>query len=223
MDVDHKRQGLTGDAEEEVAVGDLDATGKGFELAEGGAGFGEATGGKAETNEDTAEGVGGGVAGVDQNAGTMGNVAEVEFLEAMTGAVVEFEAVGGKRDSGVGGVVEGVFGGIAGRFKGADVKLVTVEDGTEGAVGVEFFTDEYEGVEVGLHGLGVLRFGTIVFTGFLFAGNGALFLAVAVTGFAVEDVGINEEVVATAAVVGAFFHGRKCLQGFERGLTCAQA
>ena len=100
--------GSAGDAEEEIAVGGLNATGEGFELVEGSTGFGEATIAVVDAGEDAAEGVGGGVAGVDEDAGAMGDVAKVEFLEAVTGAVVEFEAVGGKRDGGVGGVVEGV-------------------------------------------------------------------------------------------------------------------
>lgn len=92
-------------------MGDLDATGEGFELTEGGTGFGKAAVAEVDAGEDAAEGVGGGVAGMNEDAGTVGNVAEVEFLEAVTETVVEFEPVGGKRDSGVGGVVEGVLGG----------------------------------------------------------------------------------------------------------------
>lgn len=138
-------------------MGDLEATDKGFELTEGGTGFGKAAIAEADAGEDAAEGVGGDVAGVDEDAGTVGNVTKVEFLEAMTGAVVEFEAVGGKRDGGVGCVVEGVFGWIVWRFEGADAEPVTVEDGAEGAVGVEFFTDEDEGVEVSLHDVKSLK------------------------------------------------------------------
>lgn len=77
-------------------MGNLDASGKGFDLTEGGAGFGEAAVAEADAGEDAAEGVGGGVAGMNEDAGTVWNVTEVEFLEAMTGAVVEFEPVGGK-------------------------------------------------------------------------------------------------------------------------------
>jgi len=138
-------------------VGDVDATGEGFELTEGGAGFGEVSAAEVDAGEDAAEGVGGGVAGVDEDAGAAGYVAEAEFLKAVTGAVVEFEPVGGKGDGGVGGVVEGVFGRIVGRFKGADAELVAIEDGADGAVGVKFFADEDEGVEVVLHGVKVLR------------------------------------------------------------------
>lgn len=138
-------------------VGDLNATGEGFELTEGGAGSGKATVNEVDTGEDAAEGIGGSVAGVDENTGTVGNVTEVEFLEAVTGAVVEFEPVGGKGDGGIGGVVKGVFGRIVRRFKGADVKPVTVEYGAEGPVGVKFFADEDEGVEVVLHGVRGLK------------------------------------------------------------------
>lgn len=88
---------------------------------------------------------------MDQDTGTVGNVAKVEFLETVTGVVVEFEAVDGKWDGSIGGVVEGVFGRIIRRFEGSDIELVTIENGTDGAVGVKFFTDEDEGVEVGLH------------------------------------------------------------------------
>lgn len=85
-------------------MGNLDATGEGFELTEGGTGFGEAAVAEVDAGEDAAEGVGGGVAGVDENAGTVGNVTEVEFLETVTGAAVKFEPVGSKGDSGIGGV-----------------------------------------------------------------------------------------------------------------------
>lgn len=134
-------------------MGGLDGTGEGFELTEGGAGFGEAAVAEVDAREDAAEGVGGSVSGMDEDAGTVGNVAEAEFLEAVTGAVVEFEPVGGKGDGGVGGVVEGVFRRIVWRFEGADVEPVPVEYGADGPVGVKFFTDEDEGVEVGLHGV----------------------------------------------------------------------
>lgn len=132
-------------------MGDLNTTGEGFELAEGNTGFGEAAVTEADAGEDAAEGVGGGVTGVDQDAGTVGNVAKVEFLETVTGAVVEFEAVGSKGDGGIGGVVEGIFRRIVWRFEGSDVKPVPVEYGAEGPVGVKFFADEDEGVEVVLH------------------------------------------------------------------------
>lgn len=132
-------------------MGDLNTTGEGFELAEGSTGFGEAAVTEADAGENAAEGVGRSVAGVDQDTGTVGNVAKVEFLETVTGAVVEFEAVDGKRDGGIGGVVESIFRRIIRRFEGSDIELVTVENGTDGAVGVKFFTDEDEGVEVGLH------------------------------------------------------------------------
>lgn len=138
-------------------MSDLDATGKGFELTEGGAGFGEAAVAEVDAGEDAAEGVGGGVAGVDEDAGTVGNVTEVEFLEAVTGAVVEFEPVGGKGDGGIGGVVKGVFGRIVRRFEGADAEPVAVEYGADGPVGVKFFADEDEGVEVVLHGVKGLK------------------------------------------------------------------
>ena len=72
-------------------MGNLDASGEGFDLTEGGAGFGEAAVAEVDAGEDAAEGVGGGVAGMDEDAGTVRNVTEVEFLETMTGAVVEFE------------------------------------------------------------------------------------------------------------------------------------
>lgn len=138
-------------------MGNLDATGEGFELTEGGTGFGEAAVAEVDAGEDAAEGVGGGVTDVDEDAGTVGNITEVEFLETMTGAVVEFEPVGGKGDGGIGGVVKGVFGRIVWRFKGADIKPVAVEYGAEGPVGVKFFADEDEGVEVGLHGVRGLK------------------------------------------------------------------
>ena len=138
-------------------MGDLDATGEGFELTEGGAGFGEAAVAEVDAGEDAAEGVGGGVAGMYEDAGTVGNITEVEFLEAVTGAVVEFEAVGGKGDGGVGGVVKGIFGRIVGRLEGADIKPVPVEYGANGPVGVKFFADEDEGVEVVLHGVKGLK------------------------------------------------------------------
>lgn len=135
----------------------LDATGEGFELTEGGAGFGEAAVAEVDAGEDAAAGVGGGVTDVDEDAGTVGNVAEVEFLEAVTGAVVEFEPVGGKGDGGIGGVVEGIFRRIVRRFEGSDIKPVPVEYGADGPVGVKFFADEDEGVEVVLHGVKGLK------------------------------------------------------------------
>ncbi len=138
-------------------MGNVDATGKGFELTEGGAGFGEAAVAEVDAGEDAAEGVGGGVAGMNEDAGTAGNVAEVEFLEAVTGAVVEFEPVGGKGDGGIGGVVKGIFRRIVRWFEGADAEPVTVEYGADGPVGVKFFTDEDEGVEVALHGVKGLK------------------------------------------------------------------
>lgn len=97
-------EGLTGDVQEDFAVGNLDFTSKGFELMEGSTGFGEAAVAEVDAREDAAEGVGRGVAGVDEDAGTMGYVAEAEFLEAVTGAVVEFEPVGGKRDGCISGL-----------------------------------------------------------------------------------------------------------------------
>ena len=103
-------------------MGNLDASGEGFDLTEGGAGFGEAAVAEVDAGEDAAEGVGGGVAGMDEDAGTVRNVTEVEFLETMTGAVVEFEPVGGKGDGGIDGVVKGVFGRIVWRFECADVE-----------------------------------------------------------------------------------------------------
>ncbi len=42
-------------------MGDLDASGKGFELTEGGAGFGEVAVVEVDAGEDAAEGVGGSV------------------------------------------------------------------------------------------------------------------------------------------------------------------
>lgn len=109
-------------------MGDLNTTGEGFELAEGSTGFGEAAVAETDAGENAAEGVGGSIAGVDEDAGTVGNVAKVEFLETVTGAVVEFEAVDGKRDGGIGGVVEGVFRRIIRRFEGSDIELVAVEN-----------------------------------------------------------------------------------------------
>ena len=60
-------------------MGNLDASGEGFDLTEGGAGFGEAAVAEVDAGEDAAEGVGGGVAGMDEDAGTVRNVTEVEF------------------------------------------------------------------------------------------------------------------------------------------------
>ena len=138
-------------------MGNLDASGEGFDLTEGGAGFGEAAVAEVDAGEDAAEGVGGGVAGMDEDAGTVRNVTEVEFLETMTGAVVEFEPVGGKGDGGIDGVVKGVFGRIVWRFECADVEPGPVEYGADGPVGVKFFADEDEGVEVVLHGVKGLK------------------------------------------------------------------
>ena len=42
-------------------MGNLDASGEGFDLTEGGAGFGEAAVAEVDAGEDAAEGVGGGV------------------------------------------------------------------------------------------------------------------------------------------------------------------
>ena len=67
------------------------------------------------------------------------------------------EPVSGKWDGGVGGVVEEVLGRIVRRLNGSNTEAIMVEHCANSPVGIKFFTDKYEGVEVGLHGVKDLK------------------------------------------------------------------
>lgn len=143
--------------EVDFPVGVQDVTSQGFKLTEGGTGFGKASIVDVYAGEYATKGVSRGVPGVYEDAGTTGNVAKKEFLETMTGAVMVAEPVSGKWDGGVGGVVEDVLGRIVGWLNGFDTEAIMVEHCADSPVGIKFFTDEYEGVEVGLHGVKDLK------------------------------------------------------------------
>lgn len=66
---------------------------------------------------------------------------------------MKFQAIKPKRNSRMTGIMTGVKGRIVRRFKGADVEIVPEKDGTEGTIGVKFFTNENQSVEIGLHGV----------------------------------------------------------------------
>lgn len=71
---------------------------------------------------------------------------------------MKFQAVKPQRDSRVASIMTGVAGRIVRRFKGADVEIVPEKDGTEGTIGVKFFTNKNQSVEIGLHGVNFLGF-----------------------------------------------------------------
>lgn len=66
---------------------------------------------------------------------------------------MKFQAVKPQWYSRMTGIMTGVTGRIVRWFKGADIESVPEKDGTEGTIGVKFFTNENQSVEIGLHGI----------------------------------------------------------------------
>lgn len=66
---------------------------------------------------------------------------------------MKFQAIKPKRNSRMTGIMTGVTRRKVGRFKGTDIETVPEKDGAEGTIGVKFFTNENQSVEIGLHGV----------------------------------------------------------------------